>query len=124
MTGDGGGQRQGAGPQGLPAQGPGFLQLPLQSARGGAASLETPQSIKRRSLLHWASPVAQTVKNLPAMRETQVRSLGQEDPPENGMETHSSILAWRIPGIDRRATVHRVATSWTQLSGFHFSPLY
>ena len=37
------------------------------------------------------------VKNLPAMQETQVRSLSQEDPLEEGMATHSSILAWRIP---------------------------
>ena len=37
------------------------------------------------------------VKNLPAMQETQVRSLGQEDPLEKGLATHSSILAWRIP---------------------------
>ena len=37
------------------------------------------------------------VKNLPAMQETQVRSLDQEDPLEQGMVTHSSILAWRIP---------------------------
>ena len=37
------------------------------------------------------------VKNLPAMLETQVRSLGWEDPLEEGMATHSSILAWRIP---------------------------
>jgi len=41
--------------------------------------------------------VAQTVKNLPAMLETWVRSLVQEDPLEKGMATHSSILAWRIP---------------------------
>ena len=47
--------------------------------------------------LLWASLVAQTVKNLPAMRETWVRSLGWEDPLEEGMATHSSILAWRIP---------------------------
>ena len=45
----------------------------------------------------WASPVAQLVKNPPAMRETRVRSLGWEDPPEKGKATHSSILAWRIP---------------------------
>ena len=44
-----------------------------------------------------ASLVAQLVKNLPAMQETQVQSLGQEDPLEKGMATHSSILAWRIP---------------------------
>ena len=44
-----------------------------------------------------ASPVAQMVKNLPAMHETWIRSLGWEDPLEKGMATHSSILAWRIP---------------------------
>ena len=43
-----------------------------------------------------ASLVAQTGKNLPAMQETWVQSVGQEDPPEKGMATHSSILAWRI----------------------------
>ena len=41
--------------------------------------------------------VAQTVNNLPAMQETWVRPLGQEDPLEKGTATHSSILAWRIP---------------------------
>ena len=45
----------------------------------------------------WASLVAQMVKNLPAMWATQVRSLGQEDPLEKGMATHSGILAWIIP---------------------------
>ena len=45
----------------------------------------------------WASLVAQIVKNLPTMQETQVQSLGQEDLLEKGMATHSSILAWRIP---------------------------
>ena len=48
-------------------------------------------------VLTWSSLVAQTVKNLPAIKETQVWSLGQEDPLEKGMATHSSILAWRIP---------------------------
>ena len=43
------------------------------------------------------SKVAQTVKSLPAVWETRVRSLGQEDPVEKKMATHSSILAWRIP---------------------------
>ena len=41
--------------------------------------------------------MAQTVKNLPAMQETQVRSLGREDPLEKGVATPSSVLAWRIP---------------------------
>ena len=44
----------------------------------------------------WTSLVAQTVKNLSAMQETQFRSLGQEDPLEKGMENYSSILAWKI----------------------------
>ena len=44
-----------------------------------------------------ASLVAQMVKNLPAMQETWDRSLGQEDPLEKGMTTHSGILVWRIP---------------------------
>ena len=44
--------------------------------------------------------MAQTVKNLSAMQETWVQSLGQEDPLEKEMVTHSSILAWRIPWIE------------------------
>ena len=47
-------------------------------------------------------PVAQTVKNLPAMQETQSLSLGWEDPLEKGMAIHSSILAWRIPETEKR----------------------
>ena len=46
---------------------------------------------------YWASLVAQTVKNLAAMQETWVQSLGSENPLEEGMATHFSILAWRIP---------------------------
>jgi len=46
----------------------------------------------------WAFPVALVVKNLPAMQETQVQSLGWEDPLEKGIASHSSILAWRIHG--------------------------
>ena len=61
--------------------------------------------------------VAQLVKNLPAMRETSVRSLGWENPLEKGTAAHSSILAWRIPW-----TVYSpwVAKSQTQLTDFHF----
>ena len=62
-----------------------------------------------------ASLVAHMVKNLPEMQETWVRSLGWEDPLEEGMATHSSILACRIP-MDRgawRATVHGIAKSQT-----------
>ena len=71
-----------------------------------------------RRLVQWASLVAQMVKNLPAMRETWVPSLGWEDPLQEEMATHSTILAWRIP-MDRgawRATVQGVAKSWTRLS--------
>ena len=65
-----------------------------------------------------ASLVAQMVKNLCVALKTQVRSLGWEDPLEEGMATHSSILAWRIP-VDRGAwwgTVHRVEKSQIGLS--------
>ena len=62
----------------------------------------------------WASLVAQMVKNPPAMQETWVRSLGWEDPLEENMATHSSILAWRIP-MDRRA-IHGVTKTQIQLS--------
>ena len=47
------------------------------------------------------SLVAQMVKNLPAMPETWIQFLGQEDPLEKGMATHSSILAWRIPWTEK-----------------------
>ena len=59
----------------------------------------------------WASLVAQMVNNLSATRETWVQSLGWEDPLEEGMATHSSVLAWRTP-MDSggwQATVHEVA---------------
>ena len=58
--------------------------------------------------------MAQRVKNLPAMQETQVQSLGQENPLEKGMATHSSILTWRI--LWTEAIVHVIAESQTQLS--------
>ena len=62
--------------------------------------------------------VAQMVKNLPAMQETWVQSLGWEDPLEEGMATHCCILAWRIP-VDKGAwwaTVHEVTKSQIRLS--------
>ena len=62
--------------------------------------------------------MAQTVQNLPALWETWVQSLGWKDPLEEGMATHSSILAWRMP-IDRGAwwaTVHGVTESEMSLS--------
>ena len=63
-------------------------------------------------------PSGLAVKNPLAMREPQemwVQSLGQEDPLEEDMATHSSILAWRIPWTEEPWTVHRVAESQSQL---------
>ena len=56
-----------------------------------------PRHLTHFSHTQEASPVTQMVKNLPAMWETRVQSLSQEDPLEKGIATHSSILAWRIP---------------------------
>ena len=63
----------------------------------------------------WASLVAQMVRNLPAMQETWVQSLGWEDPLEKGMATHSNVLVWRIPWTEEPGgtTVHGVTKSWT-----------
>ena len=57
--------------------------------------------------------MAQMVNNLPVMQETNVQSLGWEDPLEKGLATHSSILAWRIPRREEtwQATVHEAAKS-------------
>ena len=61
---------------------------------GVAKELDTTEQL---SLSLWASQVAQMVKCLPAIQETQVQSLGQEDPLEKEMATHSSTLVWKIP---------------------------
>ena len=65
-----------------------------------------------------SSLVAQIVKNLPAMQETWVRSLGQEDPLEKGMATQSSILAWRIPWTEDSPWGCKVSdmTEWLTLT--------
>ena len=61
--------------------------------------------------------MAQTVKNLPAMKETWVQSLGWEDPLEKGMATHSSVLAWRIPWTEKPGGLQSVGSqSPTRLS--------
>ena len=71
----------------------------------------------------WTSLVAQMVKNLPAVQETQVQSLGQEDPLEEGMATHSSVLAWRIPRTEEASSLQsmglkRAGHNWATL--YHF----
>ena len=60
-------------------------------------SLSVLQRIFQTQELNWASLIAQSVKNLPAMQETWVEFLVWEDPLEKEMATHSSILAWKIP---------------------------
>ena len=57
-----------------------------------------------------ASLVTQMVKNLPEMQGTWVRSLGQEDPLEEEMATHSSILAWRIPLIKQPGSLQSIGS--------------
>ena len=87
---------------------------------------ETPVQFLEFRKIHWRKdrlptpiflgfPVAQLVKNPPAVQETWVRSLGWEDPLEKGKAPRSSILAWRIPW-----TVHGVAKSRTPLNDFYF----
>ena len=53
------------------------------------------------------------VRNLPAMQETWVQSLGREDPPEKGLATHSSILAWRIPWTEEQEQAE-CETEWSR----------
>ena len=78
----------------------------------------------------WASLVAQTIKNLPAMRETQVWSLGREDSLENGLATHSSILAWRIPWTEEPGGLQsmesqRIRHNWvTNTFSTYREPIY
>ena len=58
----------------------------------------------------WLPVVARTIKNLPVVRESQVRSLGWEDPLEDGIATHFSILAWRIPWTEEPGGLQSVGS--------------
>ena len=66
-----------------------------------------------------ASLVAQTVKNPPAMQETWVQSLGQEDPPEKEMATHSSVLVWRIPWTEKPGGLQSVGSQRVRHNSTH-----
>ena len=69
--------------------------------KGGLTDVSCHLQIPRNyGTLPWTSLVAQRVKHLPAMRETWVQSLGQEDPLEKEVATHSSTLAWKIPWME------------------------
>ena len=61
------------------------------------ASSQCMLDLRTTELVNWGPMVIQMVKNPPVMQETWVQSPGQEDPLEEGMATHSSILAWRVP---------------------------
>ena len=61
--------------------------------------------------------MAQLVKNLPAMQETWVRSLGREDPLEKEVATHSSILAWRIPGTEEPSGLQSMGLQESDTTG-------
>ena len=66
--------------------------------------MDTEKDIKQLYSSKRYFKVAHMVKNLPAVQETSVQSLGQEDPLEEAMTTHSSILAWKIPWTERNLT--------------------
>ena len=65
---------------------------------------------KSNVIPHRASLGAQMVKNLPAVQETQVQSLGRNDPLEKGIATHSNILAWRIQWIEKTGRLHSLGS--------------
>ena len=75
--------------------------LEPKAAESGSKMDTTGRSHKVQYLHYWASSVAQTVKNLPEMQEMKVRALGQENPLEKGMATHSSILSGKIPWTEK-----------------------
>ena len=85
------------------------------------ATADSSGSLSNSEALLSVSLMAQMVKNLPAMPETRVRSLHQENPLKKGMATHSSILAWRIPWKDEPGGLQsmgsqRVRHNWTTLT--------
>ena len=77
------------------------LENPMDRGDEGSIPGSSTYTYIHRYICTWVSLVAQTGKRLPAMWETQVRSLGQEDPLEKEMATHFSILAWKIPWMEK-----------------------
>ena len=91
------------------ANGPGKLDINMQ--RNEVQCLFSTVS------KNWDFPVAQTVKNLPAVQGTHVQSLGEEEPLEKGMAIHASTLAWRIPQTEKPSRLQSVVLQpGTQLS--------
>jgi len=97
---------------------------PSLTAKGANHFIPFRVQFGNSSWWHQASLVAQMVKNPPAMQETQVRSLGREDPLEKGMATHSNILFWRIPwteepGGPESMGLQTVRYNWSDLAWIH-----
>ena len=78
----------------------GLLSFPFEASILKPGHSDAALSLGLYLVSSGASLVAQKVKNLPTMQESQVQSLGWENPLEKGMATHSSILAWRSPWIE------------------------
>ena len=77
----------------------------------------TYQAFYHMQIVFLSSLVVQSIKSLPAMQEPRVQSLGQEDPLEKEMATHSSILAWRIPWTEEPGRLQSMGSQeWTRLS--------
>ena len=109
-----------------------ILCIGLIVARSWPFSLYRKEFLQRQRVMRqvkyllegkMASLMAQMVKHLPAMQETQVQSLGQEDPLEKPMTTHSNTLSWKIPWMEEpgRLQPMRVTKSWTCLNNFIFT---
>ena len=90
------------------------MAIPWGGSTTGVA--ESRPAFKCSYISHLSFLGDSVVKNPPAIQETLVQSLDQEDPVEKEMVTHSSILAWEIPWTEEWATAHGVAKSQTQLS--------
>ena len=98
----------------------GAIQQICNSSHKGCCSFVVV-SLKEFVSADWASLVAQTINNLPAMQETWDWSLGREDPLEEGTATHSGILAWRIPRTEEPGGLQstlpqRVRHNWSNLA--------
>ena len=90
--------------------------------RKGGNEIQPPYFTSQHSPVPLASPGVQTVKRLPAMRETQVQSLGREDPLAKEMAIHSSNIAWKIPRTEDPGRLQSMGSqSWTRLSDFTFT---
>ena len=85
-----------------------WMEKPGRLQSMGRKESDTTEQLHYREL--WASLVAQTVKHLPAMRETRVQSLGGEDPLKKEMATHSRILAWKTPSTEEPGRLQSVGS--------------